>query len=123
MQKENAKFMESQLVSCVEFSNDAISTNGTRQLLTFKNSIIDRVEDLTKQVEHASIDPECIADDMMVRCGKPAKFISDSLCNVSGVLHLPHCSVRGPRPLIISDTVEASAQVTVTLKDICGFSV
>ena len=117
MQKENAKFMESQLVSCVEFSNDAISTNRTRQLLTYKNSIIDRVEDLTKQVEHASIDPECRADDMIVRCGKPAEFISDPLCNVSGAPHSPHCSVRGPlafgRPV----------KVTVTLKDIYGFSV
>ena len=117
MQKENAKFMESQIVSCVEFSNDAISTNRTRQLLTYKNSIIDRVEDLTKQVEHTSIDPECRADDMIVRCGKPAEFISDSLCDVSGVPHLPHCSVRGP--LAISDPVK----VTVTLKDIYGFSV
>ena len=117
MQKENAKFMESQLVSCVEFSNDAISTNRTRQLLTYKNSIIDRVEDLTKQVEHASIDPECRADDMIVRCGKPAEFISDSLCDVSGVPHLPHCSVRGP--LLIGDPVK----VTVTLKDIYGLSV
>ena len=72
MQKENVKFMESQLVSCVEFSNDAISTNRTQQLLTYKNSIIDRVEDLTKQMEHASIDPECRADDMIVRCTKPA---------------------------------------------------
>ena len=117
MQKENAKFMESQLVSCVEFSNDAISTNRTRQLLTYKNSIIDRVEDLTKQVEHASIDPECRADDMIVRCGKPAEFTSDSLCDVSGVPHLPHCRVRGP--LAISRPVK----VTVTLKDIYGFSV
>ena len=117
MQKENAKFMESQLVSCVEFSNDAISTNRTRQLLTYKNSIIDRVEDLTKQVEHASIDPECRADDMIVRCGKPAEFISNSLCDVSGVPHLPHCSVTGP--LAISRPVK----VTITLKDIYGFSV
>ena len=123
MQKENAKFMESQLVSCVEFSNDAISTNRTRQLLTYKNSIIDRVEDLTKQVEHASIDPECRADDMIVRCGKPAEFISDSLCDASGVPHLPHCSVKGPRPLIISNAAEVTAKVTVTLKDINGFSV
>ena len=123
MQKENAKFMESQLVSCVEFSNDAISTNRTQQLLTYKNSIIDRVEDLTKQVEHASIDPECRADDMIVRCGKPAEFISDSLCDVSGVPHLPHCSVRGPRPLVISNAAEVTAKVTVTLKDIYGFSV
>ena len=118
MQKENAKFIESQLMSCVEFSNDAISTNRTRQLLTYKNSIIDRVEDLTKQVEHASIDPECRADDMIVRCGKPAEFISDdTLCDVSGVPHLPHCSVTGPQEN--SDPVK----VTVTLKDIYGFSV
>ena len=117
MQKENAKFMESQLVSCTEFSDDAISTNRRRQLLTYKNSIIDRVEDLTKQVEHASIDPECRADDMIVRCGNPVEFISNSLCDVSGVPHLPHCSVRGP--LESSDPVK----VTVTLKDIYGFSV
>ena len=117
MQKENGKFMESQLVSCVEFSDDAISTNRKQQLLTYKNSIIDRVEDLTKQVEHASIDPECRADDMIVTCGNPAKFISNCLCHISGVPHLPHCSVRGP--LAISDPVK----VTVTLKDIYGFSV
>ena len=117
MQKENAKFMESQLVSCTEFSDDAISTNRRRQLLTYKNSIIDRVEDLTKQVEHASIDPECRADDMIVRCGNPVEFISNSLCDVSGVPHLPHCSVRGP--IAISDPVK----VTVTLKDIYRFSV
>ena len=117
MQKENGKFMESQLVSCVEFSDDAISTNRRRQLLTYKNSIIDRVEDLTKQVEHASIDPECRADDMIVTCGNPAEFISNCLCHISGVPHLPHCSVRGP--LAISDPVK----VTVTLKDIYGFSV
>ena len=117
MQKENAKFMESQLVSCTEFSDDAISTNRRRQLLTYKNSIIDRVEDLTKQVEHASIDPECRADDMIVRCGNPVEFISNSLCDVSGVPHLPHCSVKGP--LERSDPVK----ITVTLKDIYGFSV
>ena len=118
MQKENAKFMESQLVSCTEFSDDAISTNRRRQLLTYKNSIIDRIEDLTKQVEYASIDPECRADDMIVRCGNPVEFISNSLCDVqSGVPHLPHCSVRGP--LERSDPVK----VTVTLKDLYGFSV
>ena len=117
LQKENVKFMESQLVSCVEFSNDAISTNRTRQLLAYKNSIIDRVEDLTKQVEHASIDPECRADDMIVRYAKSAEFISDSLCGVSGIPHLPHCSVRGP--LANSDPVK----VTISLKDVHGFPV
>ena len=117
MQKETVKFMESQLVSCMEFSNDAISTNRTRHLLTYKNSIIDRVEDLTKQVEHASIDPECRGDDMIVRCAKPVEFISDSLCDVSGIPHLPHCSVRGL--LAITDPVK----VTVSLKDVHGFPV
>ena len=117
IQKENGKFMESQLASCVEFSDDAILTNRKRQLLTYKNSIIDRVKDLTKQVEHVSIDPECRADDMIVTCGNPAEFISNCLCDISGVPHLPHCSVRGL--LVISDPVK----VTVTLKDIYGFSV
>ena len=68
-------------------------------------------------MEHASIDPECRADDMIGRCGNPVEFISNSLCDVSGVPHLPHCSVRGP--LAISDPVK----VTVTLKDIHGFPV
>ena len=117
MQKTNVKFIENQLVSCTEFSDDAISTNRRQRLLTYKNSIIDRVEDLTKQVEHASIDPECRADDMIVRCGNPVEFISNSLCDVSGVPHLPHCSVRGP--IAINNPVK----VTVTLKDIYGFSV
>ena len=117
IQKENSKFMESQLVSCMDFSNDAISTDRRRQLLTYKNSIIDRVEDLTKQVEHASFDPECRADNMTVTCGNPAEFISNCLCHIFSIPHLPHCSVRGP--LAISDPVK----VTVTLKDIYGFSV
>jgi len=117
IQKENAVLMESQLVSCVEFSNDAISTNRAQHLLRYKNSIIDRVENLRKQVSHAKIDPECRADDMIVRCGKAAEFISGSLCDVSGITHLPHCSVRGP--LVISN----SLKVTVTLKDIYGCSV
>ena len=68
-------------------------------------------------MEHASIDPECRADDMIVRCGKPEEFISDTLCDVSGVPHLPHCSVTGR--LEKSDPVK----VTVTLNDIYGFSV
>ena len=117
MQKENVKFMESQLVSCTEFSDDAISTNRRQQLLTYKNSIIDRVEDLTKQVEHTSIDPECRVDDMIVRCGNPVEFISNSLCDVSGVPHLPHCSVRGP--LSMNNPIK----ITITLKDVHGFFV
>ena len=119
MQKENTKFMENQLIKCEEFSDDAISTNRTRQLLTYKNTIIDRVEDLTKQVEQANITPECKADNVIVTCKKPAKFISDHdiLCHVSGLPHLPHCTVKGP--LAICHPVK----VTVTLKDMGGSSV
>ena len=117
MQKENIKFMENQLLSCMEFSHDATSANRRRQLLIYKNLIINRVKDLTKQVEQTSIDPECRADDMMVRCVDPAEFISNCLCHISGVPHSPRCNVRGP--LAISDPVK----VTVTLKDIYGFSV
>ena len=39
------------------------------------------------------------------------------MCMQSGIPHLPHCSVRGP--LAISDPVK----ITVTLKDVYGFSV
>ena len=118
MEKETAKLIETQLVSCEEFYTDVISTNVTSQLLIHRNSITDRVEDLTKQVKHASNDPECRADDMIVTYVKPVEFISDSLCDVSGIPHLPHCNVRGP--------LEGSAnpvKVTVTLKDIHGYSV
>ena len=117
IQKEHAKCMESQLINCEEFSIDAISINRTRQLLVYKNMIIDRVEDLTKQVGQANINPECKADNIIVTCEKPAKFISDILCRVSGLPHLPHCTVRGP--LAICHPVK----VTVTLKDIYGSSV
>ena len=117
MQKQNAQFMESQLVDCEGFSDDAISVNRTRQLLTCKDAIIDRVEDLMKQVEHTSVNPECGADDMIVLCSNPDEFINDSLCDVSGIPHLPYCSVRGP--LENSNPVK----VTITLKDVNGFSV
>ena len=49
---------------------------------------------------------------MIVRFAKSAEFISDSLCDVSGIPHSPHCSVRGL--LTISDPVK----VTVSLKDV-----
>ena len=116
-QKESAQFMENQLVSCEEFSVDAISINRTRQLLTYNKLIINRVEDLTKQVECININPECRADNILVTCGKPAEFICDTLCHVSGLPHLPNCSVRGP--LAMNQPVK----VITMLKDICGSSV
>ena len=120
MQKDAAKLIETQLLSCANFYDDGISTHRRRQLLTHKNSIDDRVEDLTKQVKHASIDPECRADDMIVTCVKPTIFANNSVCDVSGIPHVPHCSVHVSGPLENSTN---PVKVTVMLKDVYGFSV
>ena len=117
MQKENAKFMEGQLMRCKDFSDNAILTNLPQHLLTCRDLIIARVEDLTKQAENTSIHPKFRADDIMVQCGNPNRFICDSVCHVSTIPYLPHCRVRGP--LAISNPVK----ITVALTDIHGFSV
>ncbi|XP_065886762.1 E3 ubiquitin-protein ligase TRIM71-like [Dysidea avara] len=114
VQKESAKFVESQLVSCDEFSNKIVTVNRTRQLLTYNKWIENRVDELTKQVEHTSLDPECKPSDMIVICHHPVEFVNDSVCDVSCLPHLPDCTVSGP--VVISDPVK----VTVTLKDIFG---
>ena len=114
VQKESAKFVESQLVSCDEFSNKIVTVNRTRQLLTYNKWIENRVDEVTKQVEHTSLDPECKPSDMIVICHDPVEFVNDSVCDVSCLPHLPDCTVSGP--VVISDPVK----VTVTLKDIFG---
>ncbi|XP_065889182.1 E3 ubiquitin-protein ligase TRIM71-like [Dysidea avara] len=115
VQKESAKFVESQLVSCDEFCHKIVTVNRTRQLLTYNKWIENRVDELTKQVEHTSLDPECKPSDMIVICHHPVEFVNDSVCDVSSCLpHLPDCTVSGP--VVISDPVK----VTVTLKDIFG---
>ncbi|XP_065888508.1 E3 ubiquitin-protein ligase TRIM71-like [Dysidea avara] len=114
VQRESAKFVESQLVSCDEFSHKIVTVNRTRQLLTYKKWIEKRVDEVTKQVEHTSLDPECKPSDMIVICHHPVEFVNDSVCDVSCLPHLPDCTVSGP--VVISDPVK----VTVTLKDIFG---
>ena len=113
VQKESAKFVESQLMSCDEISHKIITVNRTRQLLTYNKWIENRVDEVTKQVEHTSLDPECKPSDMIVVCHHPVEFVNDSVCDVSSCLpHLPDCTVSGP--VVLSDPVK----VTVTLKDI-----
>ena len=119
-QKDAAKLIETQLVSCTNYYDDGISTHRRRHLLTYKDSINDRVEDLTKQLEHASIDAECRADDMIVTCVKPTTFASNSVCDVCGIPHVPHCSVHVSGPIENSTN---PVKVTVMLKDVYGFSV
>ncbi|XP_065886761.1 E3 ubiquitin-protein ligase TRIM71-like [Dysidea avara] len=114
VQKENAKFLERQLVSCDEFCHKIVTVNRTRQLLTYNKWIENRVDEVTKQVEHTSLDPECKPSDMIVICHHPVEFVNDSVCDVSCLPHLPDCTVSGP--VVISDPVK----VTVTLKDVFG---
>ena len=120
MQKENVGMFQAQLTNCKKFSNEVISTkyNRRQHILTYKNLIINIVKDLTKQVEHASIDPECTADDVIVRCGDPVELRSNSFCNVSGIPYLPHCRVMGP----LQDS-NHEVKLIVTLKDIYDYLV
>ena len=114
LQKETGKLMESQLMSCNEFCENMVTINRTRQLLTYNRWIESRVDELTKQVEHTSLDPECKPSDMIINYWKPVEFVNDSVCDVSCVPHLPDCTVSCP--VTISDPVK----VTVILKDIFG---
>jgi len=114
LQKENAKSIEGQLVSCDEFCENIVTVNRTRQLLTYNKWIESRVDELTKQVEHASLDPECKPSDMIFNCRKPVEFVHDLVCDVSCVPHLPDCTVSSQ--VVDSDPVK----VTVTLKDVFG---
>ena len=116
VQKENAKFLESQLVSSDEFTERLVTVNRTRQLLTYNKWIENRVDELTKQVEHTSLDPECKPSDMIVICHHPVEFVNDSVCDVSCLPHLPDCSCSEYGQIVKPGQVK----VTVTLKDIFG---
>ncbi|XP_065889178.1 E3 ubiquitin-protein ligase TRIM71-like isoform X2 [Dysidea avara] len=117
VQKESAKFLETQLVSCDEFCHKIVTVNRTRQLLTYNKWIENRVDELTKQVEHTRLDPECKPSDMIINYCKPVEFVNDSVCDVSCVPHLPDCTVSN-RVRCVDEV-----KVTVTLKDIVGSSV
>ena len=98
-----------------------IQSSNIDELLTYINWVDSRVTDLTSLVEQANLDPVC-KGDCMVWCADRSVFTNhcQSLCNVSGPPHPPHCSVKAvpacipkPDPVVI----------TVSLKDACGFPV
>ncbi|XP_065883185.1 E3 ubiquitin-protein ligase TRIM71-like [Dysidea avara] len=117
LQKEEGRSIEGHLMSCDDFCTKNMTVNRPRQLLTYNKWVESRVDELTKQVEHTSLDPECKPSDMIIHYRKPVDFVSDSVCDVSCLPHLPDCTVIVP--LVFSNPVK----VTVTMKDIFGFPV
>jgi len=117
IQKENAKLVENQLVNCNEFCEKMVTINRTRQLLTYNKWIKSRVDELLEQVEQASLDPECKANDMTVCCNKPLELVSSlsPICVVSP--NVPLCIVSGP--ILIGNPVK----VIVMLSDVLGHPV
>ena len=116
LQKENAKLMEIQLASCGDFCTKIMAVNRTRQMLTYKKWIKTRVDELTKEVKHTSLDPECKASDIVVKLCNPTEFVNNPVCAVSCVPYLPHCSYSKYGQLVRPDKVK----VTVTLRDYFG---
>ena len=88
MQKENARFVESQLVSGDNFCKKIIGVDRTKEMLAYKNWIRSRVVELTEQIKHATIDPGCKMSNVMIRYYDPVEFISNPVCDVSCVPHL-----------------------------------
>jgi len=111
VQKGSMKPLEAQLVSCQEFSDNVVTVNGTQRLLRYNDWIIDRVDYLTKQVEHASIDPRCIADNLTLTCPKPAEFVA-SLNMVTATV--PFCTVCS---IVVKPN---EIKLVAMLKDVCG---
>jgi len=113
VQKENAKLVENHLVHCEKFSERIVTGNRTMQLMTYNRWIQNRITELTKQVEHASLDPECKPNDINITFCNPAEFVNDLVCDVSCFPHIPYCMVSGL--VAINDPVK----ITVVLKDVC----
>ena len=105
-QKENVKLLQDQMLTCHRFLNNVMSAEKTEQLLNYHKWITSRANELMKQAEHASKNP---ADDMVVMCTKPAKFVK-SLCDVMPVV--PICTT-------CNVVVRLNAiKLVVTLKDV-----
>lgn len=85
LEKERIKSLESQMETCHKFSNTLLMVDGTQQLLTYDNWILDRVSCLTRQAQHIHS-----GDDMIVTCAKPAEFVTP-LC--SATPDIPLCTI------------------------------
>ena len=119
-QRKDLSSLEEQLNNCNVSVSGMIQSSNIDELLTYINWIDSRVTDLTSSVEHANLDPVCKGDSM-VWCADRSVFTDycQSLCNVSGPLYSPHCSVKAAPGYISSHPVV----ITVSLKDVCGFPV
>lgn len=107
LQKESIKLLQNQMLTCQGFSNNVMIAEGAEHLLTYGGWIVNRADDLTKQVEHVSNDP----DDMIVKCARPTEFVT-SLCSVTPAVPLcVICSV-----VIRPNTTK----LVVKLRDVCG---
>lgn len=117
-QRKGLSSLEEQLRNCNVSVSGMNQSNNIDELLTYINWVDSRVTDLTTSVEQTDLDPVCKGDSM-VWCADHSVFMShcQSLCNVSGPPHPPHCSVKAA-PAYISTVI-----ITVSLKDACGFPV
>ncbi|XP_065919691.1 E3 ubiquitin-protein ligase TRIM71-like [Dysidea avara] len=115
LQKENVNSVENLLAICDEFCENIVTINRTRQLLTYSKWIENRIGELTKQVEHTSLDPECKASNMIVTYIKPVEF-ANTLPTICGVNPNVPCTVSSRVIKINSDPVK----VTIALQDILG---
>ncbi|XP_065890015.1 E3 ubiquitin-protein ligase TRIM71-like [Dysidea avara] len=149
-QKENAKFLESELARCDEARTDIMAVDRTRKLLTYSDWIKSRVDRLKIQVENSNFDPDCTAIDIIAKHRKPIEFINNlgfeqfdvpclSTCSFSRYGHIVKPTdldqPESPNPLpttpkarnLLNPFKEAShtdqIKVTVTLKDAFGFPV
>ncbi|XP_065902622.1 E3 ubiquitin-protein ligase TRIM71-like [Dysidea avara] len=106
LQKENVQLMESQMASCIDFYENIVKISRAKELIHYNDWIENRVVELNNRIEHTSLDPQCKASHMAVKC-KPV--VNESLCDVSSV---PICKVmEGPA------VIDRLIKLTVTLKD------
>lgn len=111
MQKEIIKLLESQTVTCHNFSKNVAYADGMSQSLTYSSWIANMADNLTKKVELVTNDP--VHDvDVMITCAEPAEVVA-SFCTVTQDVP-PSCT-------ICSLMVQSNGiKLTVTLKDVCG---
>jgi len=77
VQKNKAKFLENDVVTCDEFCTKIMKVDRTRLLLTYCDWVKSRVKRLKREVDCANLDPEFKATDIVIRCPKPVEFINN----------------------------------------------
>ena len=110
-QKEIVISVEKQLEKCGEDCEELVRA---KQSLESIEWIEQEVNKLKEKVKHINLNPKCKPSDIFVRCHEPVKFLSDPICDVSYVPHIPSCTVSNP--VVVDDIVRL--EMTCTLKDI-----